>query len=461
MFPQFSALFRAKCILCLCLALLCPAGCGRPPATDLIAHHGPGPGQATWEGGSLKPPFELPPDTPLPEQPDLSAILARLPKAPPLPQPEGKVVRVGNVKELYEAVENLEDNTTLLLEDGEYVLDRFLDIRKDGVRFRSASGNREAVVLDAGGRYHSHIELRGASDFLLADVTLRNAMACGLKIFGDSDVQRLRVHNVFFHNIWVRAVKGTHPARIGDNSRNLHPPEVVERVRPGKGEIRYCLFYNDHKKTDVEDFDKGNYIASIDMMGLNGWLIADNAFVNIRGYSGRGRGAVFVWIHSNDVRVERNLFFYCDRCCSFGNPSYKKTNMTDGVIRNNVFVGGTDSAVEVITTRGVRVENNTVYMSETRWPGIHVFRGAPGLVLKNNLVHGWVACPEDGSIEGNLAGDVHDWFRAPVEGDLRLSPEGIHQAAGKGAINADVSSDFTGQPRPTPPTPGAYEPGDS
>ena len=67
----------------------------------------------------------------------------------PLPPPSGEVVTVSNVVELVQAVNQATPGNTILLQDGTYVLDgAYLRIDQPNVTLRSASGNREAVILD-------------------------------------------------------------------------------------------------------------------------------------------------------------------------------------------------------------------------------------------------------------------------------------------------------------------------
>ena len=56
------------------------------------------------------------------------------------------------------------------------------------------------------------------------------------------------------------------------------------------------------------------------MMSLEDWTISDNTFVNIKGHSGGGRAAIFVWVRSRRVVVERNQILHCDRGIAFGQP---------------------------------------------------------------------------------------------------------------------------------------------
>ena len=91
------------------------------------------------------------------------------------------------------------------------------------------------------------------------------------------------------------------------------------------------------------------------MMALDDWTFSDNVFRDIKGRIGGGRAAIFIWVRSRRVVVQRNLIANCDRGVAFGNPGRSTANIdgdqpvyvSDGVIRNNFIVGGPDRAIEL------------------------------------------------------------------------------------------------------------------
>lgn len=395
------------------------------------------------------------------ENPDVAAVVKLAAKAPRLPAPKEPVIRVKTAHELYEANRTCPPGTTILLEDGLYKLRRTVVIRTDGVCLRGASGDREKVILDRQGGSEG-VMLAGADDVLVADLTIRNCARMGVDVKGENDTQRTRIYNVKFHNIFVRAVKGTHPA-----GRSTHPPGRGDntnlpdarffRTRPTGGSIRYCLFVNDHRKTNARDGFGGNYVGGIDMMGLKNWTISDNVFVGIRGRTGGGRGAIFVWVHSEDVTVERNIIVNCDRGICFGNPSGAALHMTRGVARNNFIVAGVRRAFEIVRTRDTRVDHNTVYdPMGTSALAVHFFQGAEGDQFRNNIVHGRVNLQKGVVSSNNFIGDCAGWFVNPTLGDLHLTPA-ARAAFGAARPLADVTEDFDRRRRKAAPDLGAAE----
>ena len=390
--------------------------------------------------------------------PDADAVAAIAAEAPPLPPPDGRVVGVRTTQELFGAAEAARDGDTIVLADGVYEGVDELLIERDGVTLRGESDDRKKVILDAGGRFTKMLRVRGAKDLTVGDLTFRNSKQYGIFMLGDSDVQRPRIHNVKFHNIWVRAVKSTKPDRIEDSARNLHSAEHVRKIRPTGGSIRHCLFVNDTIKPFDDDGFNGDYVSGIDMMWLKDWVVADNVFVGIRGKNGYGRGAIFIWVNSEDVVAERNVIVNCDRGICFGNPSGDRLHMTGGIVRNNFIVAGVNLALEMGRTRRTNVLSNTVWSQPVmRHATIDFYQGSAGGTCFNNLLHnGRIKCPKNLRRGNNLIGEFTDWFADTAVGDLHLTGAAA-QAVGAGVAWADVPEDFDRRQRKDPPNVGADE----
>src|SRR5688572_3074581 len=97
------------------------------------------------------------------------------PKAPKLPPPTGKVLRVSTVDELLSAAEQVEPGGTILLADGVYSMPRYFDIHTDNVTLRSESGDRHRVVIDGSQSRHGElIGVTACSGVTIADLTVQN-----------------------------------------------------------------------------------------------------------------------------------------------------------------------------------------------------------------------------------------------------------------------------------------------
>jgi hypothetical protein len=220
--------------------------------------------------------------------------------------------------------------------------------------------------------------------------------------------------------------------------------------------VRHCLFINDDVTPNLEPFD-GDYVSGMDAMWLKDWVIADNVFVNIRGQHGGGRGAIFVWVNSENVIAERNLIVSCDRGICFGNPSGGPVHMTGGVVRNNFIVAGRGQAIEICQARNTAVLNNTVFGSPSSRSTVQFAQLAgTGNRFINNLVLGTLGIPPEVTNEDNVTGAQAGWFVDPSIGDLHLTGEAAH-AVGKGRPLKEITDDFDGQKRAARPDIGADE----
>jgi len=358
-------------------------------------------------------------------QPDLATLLELMPKPPKLPAPSGRVAHVRTTAELVAAVEALQDDTTILLADGVYTPPPNLTISKARVSFRGESGDREKVSIDAQGGRVNMLCLAGTKDCLIADVTFRNSELYGVRIYGDTGVTNTRIINVKFHNIWTRGLKGTHPLRVLDSGSDIAPDSDLERRRPRGGLVQHCLFLCDTPKP-WPGYHEPDYISGIDMMGLKDWTFSDNLFTGIRGQNGGGRGAIFIWVMSEDVIAERNLIVNCDRGISFGNPSGSFPQVTRGIVRHNRILGGCNKAIEQCGTLDNEVHHNSIYATDYEYPRSVVFSdGCQGGQFHHNLLHGKLEVTPDSSakLEQNRSGSLEECFEAPQRGDLRLTAQ--------------------------------------
>jgi len=202
------------------------------------------------------------------------------------------------------------------------------------------------------------------------------------------------------------------------------------------------------------------------MMALEDWTFSDNVFRNVKGRNGGGRAAIFIWVRSRQVVVERNLIMDCDRGVAFGNPGQATANrpgemlayVSDGIIRNNFIVGGADCGIELWQAERIKVCNNTIWRPERNWSrGIRVGTGTSHSEIVNNLVHGEIQL-EGGEAElrQNLARRLDGYFVDPAAGNLALT-SGATEAIAHGAPLAEIIDDIRGRPRPGRPDLGAWQ----
>jgi hypothetical protein len=347
-------------------------------------------------------------------------------KAPPLPAASGRRVLAENVGQLEAALQQAQPGDSILVADGHYRLSSMLRIGVDDLTLRSASGNRDAVVFDGADlRFGELIGVSDCSGVTIADLTLQNVRWNALKINSDQGdgVHRLTVHNCAFRNIWQRAIK----------SVQIREPQQA----PSGVVIRYCRFSNDRPKALEDDpadkpgasFD-GNYVGGIDAMYARNWTISDNFFSSIRGRTGSGVAAIFLWVDSRDSVIERNIIVDCDRGIEIGNahvPPHIIDHCTGVTVRHNQITRAPIGAITATATRDCRIENNAIHDPENRFRrSIRMVRHNPGLVVAENRIAG--AAPqieaEDRSevtLRDNRANLPPSVFRNPALGDLRSS----------------------------------------
>jgi hypothetical protein len=227
------------------------------------------------------------------------------------------------------------------------------------------------------------------------------------------------------------------------------------------GSVRYCHFENNKVPPGDWQFG-GNYISAIDMMSLEDWTISDNTFVSIKGHSGGGRAAIFVWVRSRRVVVERNRILHCDRGIAFGNPSGSSNFMEgmlhvyDSICRNNFVVAGPDAGIELAWVDGVRVYNNTVWRRDPKGRGIRCIEKIRDVDIANNLVRGALLLAGGETVRNNVVGPMDGWFVDPSGGNLRLSSP-VVEVVDRGLVLPEIQVDIDGRSRGGIPDLGASE----
>jgi alpha-mannosidase len=356
------------------------------------------------------------------------------PKAPPLPPPQGEVIPVATVDELLAAVDRVGPGGTILLADGHYKVPRALILQaKKDLTIRSAAGDPAKVILsgkgwDSDSKGDDILHVGHCEGVTIADLTFTDCRSYGIKVEAENAPKDIHIYNCRFRDIGVRAIKG---------SAGQDP-----NVRAVKGSVRYCQFENT-KVPPAGWLYGGDYIAAIDMMALDDWTFSDNVFRNIKGRNGGGRAAIFIWVRSRGVVVERNLIVNCDRGVAFGNPGQSTANLAgerlvyvrDGTIRNNFIAGGPDCGIELWYADRIKVCNNTIWRPERNWSrGIRIGTGTSRTDVVNNLVHGEIQREGgEAQLRQNLTGRLEGYFVDPVSGNLTLTSSAV------GAIDRGVS----------------------
>lgn len=386
-----------------------------------------------------------------------SDVPSWFPKPPPLPTAKGELIRVATADELLAATDRIKRGGTILMADGEYKLPRVAVLNhKTNITIRSASGDPMKVTLTGKGwvgesKGDDILHIASCERITIADLTFADCRSYGIKVEAENAPKDVHIYNCRFRDIGVRAIKG---------SAGRDPS-----IRAVKGSVRHCYFENT-KVPPADWLFGGDYIAAIDMMALEDWTFSDNVFRNVKGRNGGGRAAIFIWVRSRQIVVERNLIIDCDRGVAFGNPGQSTSNrvgeetayVIDGTIRNNFIVGGPDCGIELWYADRIKVYHNSIWRPERNWSrGIRVGKGTARTEIVNNLVHGEIRTEGgEADIRGNLAGRLDKYFVDAGSGNLALTPEATG-AIDKGIAVPEVTDDIRRRRRTGRPDIGAWE----
>jgi hypothetical protein len=376
---------------------------------------------------------------------------------PPLPPPSGNIVNVATVAALQSAVDNLTSNTTILIADGTYDLTNLLNIRGvNNVTLRSASGNREAVILRGKGMSNSNygnvphvIAIYDANDVTIADLTLRDAYYHLVQVHGEDGPQRPRFYNLHLMDAGEQFIKGsTNPAQL--------PRQYAD-----DGTVECSLF-------EYADRARSYYTNAVDVLAGANWIIRDNVFRRIRAPVGQLAGpAILMWRNSLNTIVERNQFIECDRAVALGlsPPDANSRNgettydHQGGIIRNNFVYRAAGSAtgdvgLAVNYANNYQVHHNTVLLNDSfPWTIEYRFSVSNG-ALAYNLTDGPILQRDSaqGATTGNLTNATLSWFVNPASGDLHLKASAV-AAINQALPLANVLKDVDDDPRPIGPAP--------
>jgi len=177
----------------------------------------------------------------------------------------GDVVNVSSVSQFYSALGQAQSqggNMTILIEDGTYPLastSQYPYITVGNLVIRSASGNRDAVILTGQGMQDvapgTEIGLSIQEDnVIIADLTLRDVGNHAISMISDNHI----IHNVKIQDTYEQMIKGN---AVGDGPDNCT--------------VQCSLF----EYTD--GIGPQWYIGGLDIHGGNNWIVRDNVFLDI------------------------------------------------------------------------------------------------------------------------------------------------------------------------------------
>ncbi|MBN1875308.1 MAG: DUF11 domain-containing protein [Anaerolineae bacterium] len=385
---------------------------------------------------------------------------------PALPAPTGTIVNVATVAELENAVNNATSGATILIADGTYALDGvYLRIDTPNVTLRSASGNREAVVLD-GDYVTTEIIQIVASDVTIADLTLREAYYHPIHVMSTESADTV---NTLIYNVHI-----------------IDPGEQAIKINPYTGEdaayfpddgIIACS-YIELTGTGRPYIRNNCYTGGVDAHQARGWTIRDTLIEGFWCDHGLSEHGVHMWRGCRDTTIERNVLRDNARGIGLGlaeegsgirtyddAPCPTAVGYVDdygGLIRNN-FIAANDAdlfASEYGFDCGICLWNacnadalhNTVYTADPAHTFSAVEWRFPNTIARvTNTLTNAILRERDEAV-GTETGTVIDaqsvWFADAATGDLHLTSAAT-AAVDQVTAPEDAGRDIDGDARPT------------
>ncbi len=319
---------------------------------------------------------------------------------------------------------------------------------KPNLTIRGETGNPADVVIVGRGinnsGQHHNVWIGNSPNFTIENVTLRDSYYHAVSVNDASHYAVMR--NCIMWDNGESGVKATHAHNNPDARYSDYG--IVENCRIG-----------------FTTYGQRGVIEGVDLIATKGWIIRDNVFVNVRGQSSIAYGC-FPKGNALDSIIENNLFYNCDIAASFGgggtglsffrdgDSTYEHRN---GIIRNNIMIGGRDAAVYLNKSLNAKVYNNLAYKHglsfQARFPQTSAtFRNnidVRGSLYPSEPVVRWRDGAANLGSSHNVRGD-DSWFVAPAVSESA----DFHLVETAGAIDAgfalpdDVPTDMDGVARP-------------
>jgi len=370
--------------------------------------------------------------------------------APPLPAPEGDVVRVSTESALQSAVANLVSGRTIVIEPGTYNLSSALYLNRtvENVTIRGATDSCNDVVLVGRGMSNSSygnvphgVWIGKAKRATIANLTIRDVWFHPIQLDPSGGAQAPRIYNVRMVDAGEQFVKSSADA---------------DGTGVDDGVVEYCTM-------EYTTTARSNYTNGVDVhMGAN-WVVRRSLFKNIRAPAGQLAGpAVLMWNRSRGSVVEGNVFLNCQYGIALGLLGSRSDDHQGGIVRNNFFhrSAGQSGDVGIVlnNSAGTKVLHNTVVLSGTYSNAIEYrFAATTGVEIRGNLCDSLVRLRDgaSGTVAGNITNAQAGWFVDAAAGDLHLS-DAATGAIDKASAHPDVVTDFDGESRPSD---GAWDAG--
>jgi len=368
---------------------------------------------------------------------------------PPLPQ-TANVYNCTTAFQFRAALNTQTANRIIVLANGTYAMGNYeyLTLTADGLTIRGATDDPNGVVIVGKGMDNcvdveeEIFRFEGANNVTIANLTISECRCNAVK-FQSGPNANVILQNIHFLNVGERMIKGPHTLDAQACS------------------IRYCLFENTRVPPSIRCGgstvdSSGDYIAGMDIMNADNWVVHDNCFLNIKGATGQGRAACFFWHGDTNIIVERNTFINCDRAISYGSPGGGDgtTMVVGGYIRNNMILAGGTIGIDLNGSTNVKVYNNTSFSSLGSSGGI-ISNQNQGCEIKNNILLGSITYLGEGEapdtaknvfVSRTQKAIIARWFQDEANADLHLKTD-TASVVNCGLNLSGVTNDWDNLPR--------------
>lgn len=352
--------------------------------------------------------------------------------APLDPQDYPCDITVTTAAELQSEIANSDGNETICLADNTYQIAN-LWLWDSNVTLRSASGNRDAVIIDGNYTQSQSIFNIRAAYITIADMTIQKAWYHPIHIAGGGD-------NALLHNL-----------HIIDGRQQLIKVNTNGQLRNDYGTLQCStLEMTDSGRQMILNNPTPNhpcYLNGFDVINGSGWIIRDNLIEGMYCQLGSDMAgpAILAWGGSENTVVERNKVIDSDMGIFLGlsSPHY------GGVVRNNFVKGhaGSDVGIAAWHAPNAKIVNNTVY-SPGGWAySIEArFSDSTDVLIQNNLTDETIYHDRQGAsstlVSNYQYSNASNIFVYPEDGDLHLKTGNLTGITDAGTNHNDRADDI-------------------
>ena len=170
-----------------------------------------------------------------------------------------------------------------------------MEVNTPRVTLGSASGNRDAVIIEGG---YNNVSIN-TDDVTVANLTLRHPKFHAIQVRGEKGLQGTKIYNVHLVDAGQQFIK----VSTGDGTKG----KFADNGLVACSLIEYTTYAHG---TDVTP---PSYTNGVDILAGKGWVIRDNVFRRIRSQAGPAGPAILAWRNAMDTIVQRNLIVDCWR----------------------------------------------------------------------------------------------------------------------------------------------------